>query len=162
MKPKFKNLQKIESSLLADYILFRCGPMSHLKLQKLLYYCDAYHLAYFEIELITDKFEAWAHGPVSRKLFEAFPDKSILYADFDFQGDVNIIQKEFSALTSIQQELIEDVLSVLSTWTSPQLESTIQKEKPWIEARGSLGIGDRCHVEISKESMKEYYKSELE
>lgn len=46
-------LQKIDSIDLANYILYKYGSMSHLKLQKLLFYCDAYHLAYFDEELIT-------------------------------------------------------------------------------------------------------------
>lgn len=38
----------IDSIILSDYILKHYGPMSHLKLQRLLFYCDAYHLAYFD------------------------------------------------------------------------------------------------------------------
>lgn len=45
-----KNMGTIDSIILSDYILKHYGPMSHLKLQKLLFYCDAYHLAYFDKE----------------------------------------------------------------------------------------------------------------
>lgn len=49
-----KHLGKIDSIVLSNYILKHYGDMSHLKLQKLLFYCDAYCLAYFGEELVTD------------------------------------------------------------------------------------------------------------
>lgn len=156
-----KVLNKIDSLVLSDYILLNYGPMSHLKLQKLLFYCDAYHLAYFNEELITDNFEAWVHGPVSKKVFDSFKDKSILYSDLSFSGNSKKTLNLFSELTSEQQELINDVLSVLSKWTSLQLETSTHKETPWIEARNGIGIGDRCNNEISKETTRLFYKSEL-
>jgi uncharacterized phage-associated protein len=63
MEP-LKNLGKVNAQILADYILQKYGSMSHLKLQKLLYYCESYHLAYFDDILIPEEFEAWVHGPV--------------------------------------------------------------------------------------------------
>ena len=156
-----REIQRIDSLVLADYILLKYGPMSHLKLQKLLYYCDAYHLAYFDTELITDRFEAWVHGPVSRKVFDSLKDKSIIYADLSFSGNAEKIEEQFQQLTTAQQELINEVLSLLSQWTGSQLETCTHKEKPWIEARGNAGLGDRCVNEISKETTLLFYKDEL-
>ncbi|MDR1722691.1 MAG: DUF4065 domain-containing protein [Tannerella sp.] len=79
------NLGKIDSLVLANYILETVGKMSHLKLQKLLYLVQGYHLAYFGKPLIDDKFEAWVHGPVSRKVFGSLKDKSLLYADICYR-----------------------------------------------------------------------------
>ena len=156
-----KNLQKIDSLILSDYILMKYGPMSHLKLQKLLFYCDAYHLAYFDTELITDKFEAWVHGPVSRKVFDSLRDKSVIYADLNFNGDAESVDRNVMNLASSQREVIEDVLSELSKWSGLQLETATHREMPWIEARAGKGPGDRCTVEISKETTKVFYKKEL-
>ena len=78
MEAATKSLQTIDILVLSEYIIKHYGPMSHLKLQKLLFYCDAYHLAYFEQELVNDEFEAWVHGPVCRKVYDSFKDKSIL------------------------------------------------------------------------------------
>ncbi len=156
-----KNLKKIDSIVLSDYILLKYGAMSHLKLQKLLFYCDAYHLAYFDEELVTDKFQAWVHGPVSRKVFDSFKDKSILYADLSFDGNKENVLKLFLELISEQQELINDILSVLSQWTSMQLETSTHNETPWVEARKGAAKGDICCNEISKETTKLFYKKEL-
>ena len=154
-------LQKIDSIDLANYILYKYGSMSHLKLQKLLFYCDAYHLAYFDEELITDKFEAWVHGPVSKKVFDSLKDKSILYADLRFSGDEKQVQQKYLNLTIDQRVLIDEILSVLSTWSGLQLETSTHNEKPWQEARYGLSAGDRCDKEISKETTKLFYKLEL-
>lgn len=156
-----KSLQQIDSLMLSGYILMKYGPMSHLKLQKLLFYCDAYHLAYFDTELITDKFEAWVHGPVSRKVFDSLRDKSLIYSDLSFVGDKEEVEKSFIELTSSQRELIEDVLSELSKWSGFQLESAAHKELPWIEARKGKGPADRCIEDISKETTRTFYKAEL-
>ena len=73
-----KSISSIDSGLLADYVLSTHGPMSHLKLQKLLYLIEGYHLAYFTESLIDDEFQAWTHGPVSRKVYDSLKDKSAM------------------------------------------------------------------------------------
>ena len=88
-----KNLNQIDAPVLADFILHNYGEMSHLKLQKLLYYCEAYHLAYFDASLIRQDFEAWVHGPVCREVFLALKNKAVLYSDIAFTGDYNPAQQ---------------------------------------------------------------------
>ncbi|RJX12352.1 DUF4065 domain-containing protein [Bacteroides sp. OF03-11BH] len=155
------SLQKIDSVMLSNYILKHYGPMSHLKLQKLLFYCDAYHLSYFDKELISDKFEAWVHGPVSRKVFDSLKDKSLLYSDIEYINNGEDVDKEFTSLSSLQQELLKDILSNLSTWTGTELEASTHSEKPWLEARIGYGEADRCHVLISKDTTRVFYKKDL-
>ena len=154
-------LSKIDSTILADYILKHYGPMSHLKLQKLLFYCDAYHLAYFDQEIITDKFEAWVHGPVSRNVYNGLKDKSILYSDLSFSDNGTNPDDEIKKLTTDQQTMLKDVLDVLSTWSGPQLEAATHHESPWIEAREGFAEGSRCTVHISKKTTLEFYKREI-
>lgn len=158
-----KGLQKIDSLILCEYIVKHFGPMSHLKLQKLLFYCDAYHLAYFGEELVTDRFQAWVHGPVSRKVYDSLKDKSILYSDLKYESNPDDIDvdAEFDKLTSDQKALLTDVLTELSTWTGFQLESATHREAPWKKARLGYGPADRCEELISKEITRDFYKSEL-
>ena len=40
-------------------------PISNLKLQKLLYYAQAWFLALQDKPLFDERIEAWAHGPVA-------------------------------------------------------------------------------------------------
>ncbi len=155
-------LNKIDSIMFGNYIIKHYGPMSHLKLQKLLFYCDAYHIAYFDVELIEDKFEAWVHGPVSRKVYESFKDHSVLFADLKF-SDINTENPDpiFEQLTKSQKDFLNEVLSTLTQWTDIDLESATHKEEPWLEARKGHSFGDKCSEEISKETTKTFYKKEL-
>lgn len=62
---------------ITDWILskidFDAGDtISPLKLQKLLYYCQAWHITIFDEKIINEDFEAWAHGPVLRSVYKRF------------------------------------------------------------------------------------------
>lgn len=156
-----KNIGKIDAQLLADFILKNFGPMSHLKLQKLLYYCEAYHLAYFDTPLVHQEFEAWVHGPVCRDVFSQLKSKALLYSDIAFMGDYDPTETLRHLLTTDQVQVIEDTASELATWTGLQLEATTHNEKPWIEARYGLSPADKSTRIISKETMMVFYKSEI-
>ena len=130
-----KNLGKVNAQMLADYILQKYGPMSHLKLQKLLYYC--------------------------RKVYDNLKDSSVLYVDLGFAGTNNPEAELNNLLSSDQSQLIIDVLNELSAWTGLELENATHSELPWCEARQGLGPADRCEKIISKNTMKSFYKAEL-
>jgi len=53
----------------ARYILERAGQMSAMKLQKLVYYSQAWHLVWRSRPLFPETVEAWAKGPVVRELY---------------------------------------------------------------------------------------------
>lgn len=55
----------------AAYILESQGPMTHMKLQKLCYYSQAWHLAWDGVPLFPERIEAWANGPMIPVLYEA-------------------------------------------------------------------------------------------
>ncbi len=155
-------INKIDSELLTEYILAKYGKMSHLKLQKLLYYVQAFHLAYFESPLIDDDFEAWLHGPVSKKIFDKIKDFSVLYNDIDYKGEVETVVGTLKHLLTTEQiSLIDDVLIEYSSLTGTQLENLTHSEDPWINARKECSFGDACRVVIPKDIMAQYYKDQL-
>lgn len=156
-----KGIGQINAQMLADYILQKYGFMSHLKLQKLLYYCEGYHLAYFDYNLMPEEFEAWVHGPVCREVYDNLKGSSVLYTDLGFTGNHNPEVELNNILSSDQLHLLIDVLTELSTWTGLELENATHKELPWCEARKGLSPADRCENKISKETMKSFYKAEL-
>src|SRR5688500_10553579 len=53
----------------AAYILERQGGMSAMKLQKLVYYAQAWHLVWEDKPLFSERVEAWANGPVVPELY---------------------------------------------------------------------------------------------
>lgn len=155
-----KQLSKIDSRLLADYILEQHGPMSHLKLQKLLYLVEGYHLAYFGEELVEDNFEAWAHGPVSRRIYDSLKDKSRIYADLCYESSESQETPSSSItrlLTVDQLELVNETLGMYCGESGFALESLTHAQAPWINARGGLPLGERCNSIISKDDMRQYF-----
>lgn len=156
-----RSIGKVSATLLADFILLKYGPMSHLKLQKLLYYTDAYHLAYFETELIAENFEAWVHGPVCKEVYEALKDRSKLYSEIGFNGSYNPEELIVKSITEDQLDLISQVNNELATWSAIDLESATHSETPWLEARMGLNPAAKSNNIISKQTMREFYTKEL-
>lgn len=70
----------------AKYILEKHGPLTAMKLQKLLYYCQAWHLVRRDGPLFGDEIQAWAAGPVVRSLFADHRGKYVVGCD-DIRGD---------------------------------------------------------------------------
>ena len=48
--------------------------ITHLKLQKLIYYSQAWSLALNGIALFEEDFEAWAHGPVIPEVYQEYKE----------------------------------------------------------------------------------------
>ena len=46
--------------------------ITNMKLQKLMYYAQAWHLAVIGDELFSDDFQAWIHGPVIPALYDKY------------------------------------------------------------------------------------------
>ncbi len=153
----------VDSIQLAEFVLATRGAMSHLKLQKLLFYIQAYHLGHFGIPIIEDDFEAWIHGPVSRKLYDLLKDQSKLYTEIRYapNGEGPPPQEVLEhSLTNDQNILVIDVLDELAPLSDFELENMTHSEAPWQEARHGYGVVDRCNVIIPKQRLAEYY-SEL-
>lgn len=157
-----KKLSKVDSIVLSRFICAKIGSLSHLKLQKLLFYTQAFHLAYFEEPIIEDEFEAWLHGPVSKKVFIHFRhEKDFMLFDEFFVLDEfkeKAIRSIEEAITEDQLDLISEVLEVYGVKTGIDLENLTHSEGPWINARKGVPIGAPCSNIIPKEEIREYYK----
>lgn len=135
----------------AKYVAQKCAPITTMKLQKLVYYCQAWSLAWDEQPLFEEDFEAWANGPVCPVLFKEHKGKFII--DKDFLGQSNVS-------TDFTPEQTETIDSVIETYGDKEpfwLSELTHKERPWKEARGETEPGEPCANVISKESMQEYY-----
>ena len=83
----------------ANYILRKIGPTTTMKLQKLVYYCQAWSLAWDDKPLFDEDFEAWANGPVCPELFKHHKGKFTLEAeDEKFDSIVEQAQKIISKI----------------------------------------------------------------
>lgn len=136
----------------AKYILHKMGMMSTWKLQKLCYYSQAWSLAWTEVPLFDEDFEAWANGPVCRELFYAHQGKFVVDENDLVRGDV-------ANLSADQKDTIDVVLRDYGDMEPFELRELSHSEKPWSDARGNLPDDAICNKIISKDSMGSYYGS---
>ena len=154
----------ISVSDLADYILAKSDGVSPLKLHKLIYYIEAWHLSVLEQSIIDEDFEAWLHGPAIRSLFGKLRGQGfLLYEDIVVKDEFKkeYIDRVDKKLSPEQKELILDVLSEYGGKSAYYLECLTHAEKPWIEARKGVAPGEPSSNKISKKTMREFYRSQL-
>lgn len=135
----------------AGYILDKHGPMSAMKLQKLVYYLQAWHLVWEDESLFPQRIEAWENGPVS-------PD---LYDEHRGQFRVATVGGVREGLTKDEASSIDSVLRFYGDKDAQYLSDLTHAEEPWKKARQNAGVdeGDRCNAIVTNESMMEYYSA---
>lgn len=134
----------------ARYILKKKGPLNTVKLQKLVYYCQAWSLVWDERPLFREQIQAWANGPVAPKLFQHHKGKfSVSISNFPSADCRN--------LTSPQKDTINSVLKHYGDKTTQWLVDLTHLEDPWRNARGNSQCGEPSSSLISHGSMMEYY-----
>jgi uncharacterized phage-associated protein len=145
----------------ADYICIeaiRAGaPISVLKLHKLLYYVQAWHLAFFEKPMMPEQFQAWVHGPVSRTVYDRFKNIKLMYSPI-IKGD---LQQGALIISAEAKRHIDSVLEVYMQYSATQLEELTHQEDPWIKAREGYGPTDRCEVPIDEKLMGSFYRKRV-
>ena len=140
---------------IAATIIDRCRArgitdVSNLKLQKLLYYAQAWNLALTEEPLFSDTCEAWVHGPVVARVFGEY--KSNRWAPIS--DPLGPIVGDFGITAHI-----DSVLEAYGDLGATQLERLTHQERPWLEARAGLAPDEPSRNPISMKSMKEFYSS---
>lgn len=141
----------------ADYFIYQANKtgslLSNLKLQKLLYYAQAWHLASEDKPLFSGKFQAWVHGPVHVKTYHAF--KSYGYRPINHEVDTPNV----SPGVAIFLDKILDTFMPHDGWV---LEQMTHREAPWLEARNNLPPDACCNEPLNEDTMKSYYRNLLE
>lgn len=145
------------ANVVADYFINlaqRSGDLiTPLKLQKLVYYADAWHIVHYDNELIEENFEAWVHGPVVRSLYKRFEK----YQWNPITEEVKL-PSELALSTS---KYLHELFSYFNKYTAYELEQMTHLEEPWLEARRGVPIDEACTNKINKATMKSFYKNLL-
>ncbi len=147
-----------------DYLIIKLRDggvfLNFLKLHKLLYYLQAWNLAFGRGRLFDEKFQAWVHGPVSRQVYDRFKDTKTLYSSVD-RADMRSTFDP-TVITDADRATIDSILETYADFSGDQLEEMTHQEDPWINARRGYGPAERCEVEISESDMRQYYSARLE
>jgi uncharacterized phage-associated protein len=123
-------------------------PVSNLKLQKLLYYVQGWHIAVRNTPAFPDRLEAWVHGPVQPGVYGT-------YKHYRWNAIVeDVVPAEIEAGT---KEIIDAVLGAYGTDSGYELELRTHGERPWLEARGDLPADAESTSALSHETMRVYF-----
>lgn len=111
-----------------------------MQMHKLLYYAQAWSLAWDGQPLFDDPIEAWDKGPVVRSLrYETLPSEPV------------------PSLSESQQATIEAVLDYYGKRGGAKLSQQTHEESPWQQARDRHSGNNRCTEEITHDSMRRAY-----
>lgn len=122
--------------------------VSNLKLQKLVYYAQGFHLAMFNEPLFNENIVAWEHGPVVEEL----------YHEYKHFGGGAIPQPEnfdSAKFSTKQKDLINEVNEVYGQFSAWKLRNMTHSERPWVETKKNQVIP----TELMKEFFKDYIVS---
>lgn len=125
--------------------------ITHLKLQKLVYYAQAWSLALptRDRPLFDEDLQAWAHGPVAESVFQEFRGNS---------WDALPAPAKVPEIGDEDADHLREILAVFGEYSAKQLERMTHNEEPWKAARGDLPPEARSNSIIDKRHMASYYR----
>ncbi|AKM84481.1 MAG: putative prophage protein (ps3) [candidate division Kazan bacterium GW2011_GWA1_50_15] len=131
-------------------------PITNKKLQKLVYYSQAWSLVLNDKKLFGEPIEAWVHGPAVRSLY-------VQYKPFGF-GPIRetISVQDVKKISGKVKKLLDDIWQVYGKLDASYLEMLTHSEQPWLTARDGLQGHENSEKEISLDSMKSFYTDKLQ
>ncbi|BAZ81967.1 MAG: Panacea domain-containing protein [Sphaerospermopsis kisseleviana] len=120
--------------------------ISNLKLQKLLYYAQGFHLALYNEPLFPEPVEAWIHGPVVPEVYHEY--KNFASSAIPIPEDI-----DFSIYDEKTVDLLDEVYSVYGQFSAWKLRNMTHNEEPWKDTDVSDVITHEC--------LKKYFKTQL-
>ena len=135
----------------ADYFLVlqdedAGDSISNLKLQKLVYFSQGFHLGIFDKPLFVEQIRAWLHGPVIPVLWKK-------YSDFDSNSLPLPDTFEQSKFSDEAIELLDEIYEVFGQFSAWKLRDISHIQPPWKKTKRN-GV-------ITHRAMKEYFKTQL-
>lgn len=138
-------MAKTTAAAVADYILAYAAerniPVTHLKLQKLLYFCYGCYLARAGEELFAEPLEAWPKGPVE-------PGQWRRFAGFH-AAPISVVEGAIAMAEGVRRDVLDETLdsySPLNPWMLVQLSHGMA----WAAARGDLDPNGRSNTRLDR------------
>lgn len=149
-EPEFKTVSARD---VVNYFLTKANPdeerISNLKMQKLLYYAQGFHLAMTGKPLFNESIEAWRYGPVVPAVYHELKQHR--------DGPLPPAPEEFdpgAVFSAAQLEILDEVFEVYGQFSAWKLRDLTHDETPWQRAQSNAGT-------ISHDSLREYFVTQL-
>lgn len=119
--------------------------LTHLKLQKLLYYVQGFHLVILDRPAFDDEILAWSHGPVVRDVYDKY--RRFGSAGIEAPSEAPDLPEDTCRLI----DQVSDAYGQFSAW---RLREMTHDTPPWKNA-------DRDAV-IGHDAMRAYFSTQVE
>lgn len=131
--------------------------ITHLKLQKLLYFAQGMCLSVYECSLFEDPIIAWEHGPVVPKVYSEYKKYGRKYIPTNANTQKNKIVTiiENDPIASKVLNLVYENFAIYTAW---QLrEMTHEINSPWDSTVKKQGLNSIVNNELIKDYFNENY-----
>lgn len=137
-----------------DYEIYE--GLTHLKLQKLLYFAQGISLAKNDAVLFNDKIEAWEHGPVVKSVWNKYSSKGRKEITIEDVINENQIIRNIEADANAREILCMtyDNFAIYTAWQLRNM--THIPNGPWDKT-----FVPHENKEINTELIKNYFKAEI-
>lgn len=121
--------------------------ISNLKLQKLLYYMQGFHLAFFGTPFFNESVEAWTYGPVVPVVFQEFKKFKKRAINPENYHDELVLADD-------EQQMFDMVYNEYNRFSAVALMNMTHNEGPWKHH----DIGDV----ITNEELRTFFLTQIE
>lgn len=128
--------------------------LTPLRVQKLLYYAQGWHLAVYGIPLFVEPIEAWMHGPVVRDVYGYLSSHGNLGVDPAVIGAPQHLSEEHKTYLRGFWDSYRD-------FSAYRLYKATHTEQPWLDARKGVEPGERSNQRIPQEAMRDFFRAQL-
>lgn len=118
--------------------------ITHLKLQKLLYYVQAMCLLIFDKKAFPEKIYAWSYGPVIKEVYDNYRER---------HSEILNKEKDVKRLSSGMNEIINKVIDSYGSIEATKLIDFTHEEEPWKKTN----INDEIKVNLIKDYFNSIY-----
>ena len=135
----------IANKIISKTDLEHGDTISNLKLQKMMYYQQGFHLAYFGTPLFDEDIVAWQYGPVVPSVYQEYKS---------FESNSISTSKEGISLSDDEEELFNNVYEEYNQFSAVALMKMTHEESPWKTTE--------INSVISRDKMAAYFKTQIE
>lgn len=127
------------------------APITHLALQKLLYFTQSWSRTLTGKAMFCDECQAWAHGAVYPNVYNVF--KQFKYMPLPkIEEEFEFDEQEWKILKAVKKYYFD-------IYSAKALEEICHREKPYIEARSGIPEGEICHAAMNTIGIDLYYSN---
>ncbi|HPS28412.1 MAG TPA: DUF4065 domain-containing protein [Candidatus Paceibacterota bacterium] len=116
--------------------------VTNLKLQKILYFAQAYYLAKLKKPLFSDEITAWAYGPVVPNVYHAYKNH---------KNNPITADEDKSSISKEDKLIIQEVWNTFGGYSASRLVDIAHSHAPWKEAFKTTS------QIITKDALSKYY-----